>query len=358
MTRRPRPFPSAAPASVPAAAPAFGLLLLAGLAACGQTGETPGGIPAPAVRTAPPRVLPPTPPIFEQPAPAGAPCAETDPCWKLTITNPTATRIWGSSANDVWAVGSDGLLLNWNGTAWRRFPTPTNSTLLAVWGSSGSNVWAVGTDSALLRWNGATWSRIVGGAIPPGVALNDVWGSSSSDVWVVGDQGVVLRYNGAVWSSLPLPYVNNLHTVWAQSPTSAWLGGDLGLLLRWNGTALTEVPSSTTETINMIRGNPGTGTAYMTIGTYGLLRIWNGTAWGGWMSDRTVTELQVMGDGTMIAMNAGAHFAWSGTSWGTAYPFNTGSGVTSFWMASTSEGWATGDSALIRWTGTFWQRRW
>ena len=64
---------------------------------------------------------------------------------------------WGSSANDVWAVGLAGTILHYDGTSWSPVSSPTAETLWSVWGSAPDDVWAAGGNGTLLRWNGEAW---------------------------------------------------------------------------------------------------------------------------------------------------------------------------------------------------------
>lgn len=54
--------------------------------------------------------------------------------------------VWGVSANDIWAVGNNGVLVHYDGTMWRPSPqseTLTNNILYGVWGSAANDFWAV-----------------------------------------------------------------------------------------------------------------------------------------------------------------------------------------------------------------------
>ncbi|MBX3188015.1 MAG: hypothetical protein KF819_13415 [Labilithrix sp.] len=106
--------------------------------------------------------------------------------------------IWGSSANDVWAVGSLGTIRHWaaGATRWAITPSPTSADLHGVWGSGPSDVWAVGDEGTILHYDGKTWATATAAfALGPKPDLHGVWGSGPNDVWVVGD-GVVLRFTG------------------------------------------------------------------------------------------------------------------------------------------------------------------
>jgi len=78
-----------------------------------------------------------------------------------------------TSASDAWAVGTAGsnrtLIERWNGTAWKRVPSPSpdaTDRLSAVAATSARNAWAVGdtskinhgsSETLILRWNGTSW---------------------------------------------------------------------------------------------------------------------------------------------------------------------------------------------------------
>lgn len=60
--------------------------------------------------------------------------------------------VWGSSGNDVFAVGDNGTILHYDGTQWRQMNSGTSETLYDVWGVSGSDVFAVGTGGTILHY--------------------------------------------------------------------------------------------------------------------------------------------------------------------------------------------------------------
>ena len=68
----------------------------------------------------------------------------------------------------MWAVGigSQTLIVHWNGKVWKRVPSPNLpgnylNVLFGVVATSAGNAWAVGTSSCnqvlVERWNGAAW---------------------------------------------------------------------------------------------------------------------------------------------------------------------------------------------------------
>ncbi|MBX3252334.1 MAG: hypothetical protein KF901_34490, partial [Myxococcales bacterium] len=106
--------------------------------------------------------------------------------------------VWGSSANDVWAVGELGTIrrIVAGDARWRLVTSPTTARLRSVWGSGPKDVWAVGQAGTILHYDGTSWTSSVA-ALPvgPKPELYGVWGSGADDVWIVGD-GIILHSTG------------------------------------------------------------------------------------------------------------------------------------------------------------------
>jgi len=86
--------------------------------------------------------------------------------------------IWGSGSDNVFAVGSNGTILHYDGISWSSMSSPVTEDIYAIWGRSAWDVYAVGVDGTQLHFNGTTWSTM--GAIPnPAGIVSDVHGSST-----------------------------------------------------------------------------------------------------------------------------------------------------------------------------------
>ena len=57
--------------------------------------------------------------------------------------------VWGSGPGNVFATGSSGVILHYDGTKWAAMTSPTTKTLGDVWGSGPGNVLAVGADGTM-----------------------------------------------------------------------------------------------------------------------------------------------------------------------------------------------------------------
>lgn len=107
---------------------------------------------------------------------------------------------------------------------------PSPPALNAVWGSSANNVYAVGEVGAILHFDGSSWSPMNSGVL---VALNDVWGASASEVFVVGNDGTILKLSGSSWRAMSGGTAEDLFAVWGSSASNVYTFGANGTILRY-----------------------------------------------------------------------------------------------------------------------------
>src|SRR5574339_663805 len=173
--------------------------------------------------------------------------------------------VWGSGPNDVYAVGSGysgaaflPLLYHNNGSTWTATSLPlpagvTSGYLYGIWGSSTNDVYAVGygntgttTIPLLYHSNGSSWSE-AGLPAPSGwnsVNFRGIWGSGTSDVHVAG-------YGSNGSNLLPLLY---------HKDSSNWAASTLSLEGGWRSGYLYGVWGSTASDVyTVVSGNNGSG---------------------------------------------------------------------------------------------------
>lgn len=161
------------------------------------------------------------------------------------------SKVWGSSAADVWAVGSDnthlGRVLKRDATGWRDVQIPAVGTLHSVHGTASDDVWAVGEDGKVVHFDGATWSLVDTGVLED---FYDVLAISRNDVWIVGRNALTLHWNGAAWTRVPNPATSfySLQAVAATGPSDVWAVGN-GIIMSWNGSTWTILDSQVTSGI-------------------------------------------------------------------------------------------------------------
>jgi hypothetical protein len=100
-----------------------------------------------------------------------------------------AHAVWSSSPTDVFVGQTIPALLHFDGAAWSPMTTPTQSPIYNLWGTAANDVFAV-TDNVILHFDGTAWTSTT--SLTPH-RLNAVWGSSATDVFAVGQNGSIMH---------------------------------------------------------------------------------------------------------------------------------------------------------------------
>lgn len=145
---------------------------------------------------------------------------------------------------------------------WRSMESGTTNDLLAIWGSSANNVYAVGENGTILHYDGSRWSaEDIGGIIPD---FTDVWGSAPDNIYVTGPHGTY-HYDGNTWekvtSLIEVDPASTMISVWMSSPTDIYLLSSYNqIYYSNNGTNWVKVhdnPIGTGGDLYKIRGTGG-----------------------------------------------------------------------------------------------------
>ena len=225
--------------------------------------------------------------------------------------------VWGSGGGYVYAVGEGGTILRRGSQGWVAMASGTTASLHAVWGISMTDVVAVGAGGVIVRFNGKTWKPAVSGTTS---TLNGIWGSGAGKLWAVGDKGTVLSFDGKTWKSLAVPTKNSLRGVWGNSATEVYAVGNPGTVLRFDGTTWKNVGPPTNA---ILYGIYGTGPKDLhvvgRIGSYsGYSAHFDGTAWktGNLGKDNPLVAISGVGASDIHAVGSAGNIAhYDGVSW-------------------------------------------
>ncbi len=105
-------------------------------------------------------------------------------------------KVWGAADDDVWICGQTGALWHWNGTALAAVDAHVGrATLFTVAGRSANDVYAVGGQgiAVALHWDGAAWSPLGDAVFADAPGLNGVSVDGDGTVIIVGSGGTKLR---------------------------------------------------------------------------------------------------------------------------------------------------------------------
>ncbi|HEX5043642.1 MAG TPA: fibronectin type III domain-containing protein [Candidatus Polarisedimenticolaceae bacterium] len=256
----------------------------------------------------------------------------------------------GTSASDVWAVGSthDGtlpsrtLIEHWDGRAWTIVASPSPdiqlNELRAVTALSENDAWAVGfrgsarpetpLETLVLHWDGASWSEVASPNVPGGAnQLFAIGAISDRNLWAVGSVAgapLALHWEGSGWSvaspgpgsglsTEKLTGVSGTaaHDVWAVGDGRGIFSNQLFATLRhWDGKRWTERICRAGSDSNPPDGYEGGGPdAYLTgisaaaaddvwaVGVRGsgpMVLHWDGSAWTAVVHPRAYPDAAVL----------------------------------------------------------------
>jgi hypothetical protein len=203
----------------------------------------------------------------------------TSPC-AADCTTTLGGGIWGVAQDDLWAVLDGGRIRHFDGETWTPVPSGTTAHLKALWGSSANDIWAVGVE-VIVHWDGETWTPV---ELPPiadfdtsTVWFNNIWGSSKNDVYVAGDYGNLLHYNGTEWHLIDLGTDAHIEGVYGSSKSNVWIVGDESTMFHFNGTAWTRIhPGTAAHYRDVWASDPGN---LWIVGDAGEIGYYDGNGW-------------------------------------------------------------------------------
>ncbi len=317
-----------------------------------------------------------------QGTPTATPTASCVSGWVVSLAAPPDNQyrvlhgMAARAANDVWSVGSRGLVTttheatlieHWDGTAWSLVPSPNPSqvgdnSLFAVTALTANDAWAAGRyypqlnqnpeQPLMLHWDGLTWSPVPNPALIASGFLG-LAAVTPNDIWTVGygnygDSPLAEHWNGTQWltTTVPLPPAAQYGTlssisartssdIWAVGAVDVPLGTGQTLIEHWNGSAWSVVPSP---------NRPG-DTDYLS----GVTALAANDVWavGTWGSSTQTLQTLVM--------------HWDGTQWSIiSSPSPTSSTLHSVAARSGADVWAVGSqdgsaaTLIEHWDGSAW----
>lgn len=286
-------------------------------------------------------------------------CADAAWCPSETgVSNLYAlTSIWGSSATDVWAAGSGGTIVHWDGAAWKPAPVtpPVQNTFSNLVGSGPGDVWAISATNTIFHstgWNGtsagwtlapspfrdefsimpitAAWAHATGELRlgGPSFLIEDDEGNFST-----GNQFVKRDADGGVrWKGIE--GTATLDAIWGASPDDVWVAGDNSQVASWqlgmtmHGTRPAGAASELT---------------WVEVDSQASVRL--SAIWGSSASD-----VWAVGDnGTIRRIRAGAE-RWEIVASPTSEPLHA------IWGSGPNDVWAVGDNGtILHWDGQAWR---
>jgi hypothetical protein len=320
-------------------------------------------------------------------------CAEADFC-----PTPTAiearyvfTSVWGSGANDVWAIGSGGTIRRWDGAVWNAVDGGTLETLNAVWGAGPNDVWIAGSSASVLH-GPTTWKQepvFTSGTAFHG-RMHAIWGSAANDVRIGGqpfstfdetlgsvggnslrwqapsaDGGVPFELLGGVdgrWADA------TVRAIWGTSARDIWLSLDNAMMEPWARGVLvhgagdpltwTSIDSQANVPLESIWG--ASASDVWAVGANGTIRrhTTGSKRWAIVDDAPTTASLHAVwgtaANDVWIVGDAGTILHFDGTNWReatVALPLGRKPNLTGVWGSGPNDVWVVGEAFALHFTG-------
>jgi hypothetical protein len=266
------------------------------------------------------------------------------------------TKVWGTSKSDVWAVGSGGTVIHWDGTAWTPSAIPPNpaevrNTFFAVGGTGPDDVWVASTTSTIFHNDGSGWVQQESPA-PKGydVPVFAIWssgpdqlrlGTSAFEYVIPMPKGGELRLTGNQFAGTT---TNKGKATWEpQSGTASVLGfsgnaDDVWLI----GDNSTFKPWQRALTMHGVRSQLTSELLWTEVESNSLATLH--AIWGS-----STNDIWAAGDqGALRRMRPGQ------TSW-EIVPSPTNESLYALWGTSATDIWAAGENGtILHYDGTTW----
>jgi hypothetical protein len=214
-------------------------------------------------------------------------------------------------------------------------PLPQGNTLNAISGNADNNIWAVGTPGTILHFDGGNWT------VKPRVdiGLLDVWVSPTGQVFAAGgdmSRGYVLRGYNNPWTIDTIPPFSAARAIWGVSDTSVFALTDAARVMKFNGTSWSELVTLPASQVMDIEGLSSqllyvSGGAPDPPNLAGVIYQYNGSSWNEvYRGFNTVTDLWVAPDSSVYALartNTACFSALlhsNGVGWDTVTTFSDG----------------------------------
>lgn len=179
--------------------------------------------------------------------------------------------VWGSSGNDIVAVGSNGTIVRFNGTTWSHISSGTTLPLYDVWGTASYDIFVTGTSRTLLHHNGYSWGFMNN---PAAGDILGVAGSAWNDVFAVGNG--IIHYDGSEWN-ISLGTGWSLRDICMLSENEAYAVDTSGTILHFDGMNWNPMGSGIYTPLNGIWASSSND--IFVVGTDGNIYHFDGEMW-------------------------------------------------------------------------------
>jgi hypothetical protein len=213
--------------------------------------------------------------------------------WSRLETGLDSGDLWwvfGFKDGPIYIGGTGGVILRYEGGAFTSMDTPGTGTVFGIWGSSPEDVWAVGgasesADGFAWRLQGGSWTSepSLPADVPTTGSLWKVHGTSADNAWLVGSNGLSFYWDGETLTPGETGVGSSLFTVFGnrvdnQNHYTAVGGLGSGIVMELeDGSWIDKTPDPRPMGLSGVCTTPD-GRGYA-VGAYGTVLSRNGQSW-------------------------------------------------------------------------------
>ncbi|MFH0835178.1 MAG: vWA domain-containing protein [Candidatus Micrarchaeota archaeon] len=251
--------------------------------------------------------------------------------WTADDTPSDSYDLYGVSATQsarAFSSGESGKIYKWTGgSAWTQDTDTGSNTHYAVSLYNSSLAFSVGSSGKIFRWLGSSWAE------QADMGNNALYGVSvynGSLAFAVGDSGKIERWLGGSWMEQTDTGGNVFYAVKAYNGSLAFAVGDSGKIYRWLGGSWAQDTDSGGNTFYAV--DIWNGSLAFAAGSSGLIYRWNGASW---QSQTSPTSSSIRGlsfvNGTYAkaVTSDGEILSWNGASWTEEWQYQCDNGNSS-----------------------------
>ena len=253
--------------------------------------------------------------------------------------------VWGTAAGDVFIVGDGGAIFHYDGTQWQAMNSQTDVELKDVWGSSGQDVYAVGLGT-ILHFDGAQWTSMpIDPSTDADTGFSRVWGASSQDVLILGD-GSIYQLDDGQWGVAQTATLG-YRDLWGSSSTDIYALNMYGIM-HFDGSQWQVLDTGMDVSLNAIHGTASNH--IIAVGDSGHIQRYDGQQWQVMTSGAGLTDLcDIWGSGPSDIYAVGASgriLHYDGTQWSDV-PSGTRTDLNAAWGSCAGDLYIAGDNATL-----------
>ena len=266
--------------------------------------------------------------------------------------DPWFAAVGGSSANDVYAVGSS-TIWHYDGRRWAA-EGDFSAFMNGVWAPASNDAYIAwsspdgGLTGKVYHFDGRAWSVV---ASAP-AALESAWGTSGRDVYAVGREGWILHYDGSTWSAFTTGRHEWLQGIWGSSPQDVFVAGPVDSILHYDGARWTR---QYTGAPSLAVWGSSSHDVFAVGGPY--ITHYDGVSWSPQVSGTTNNLFGIWGSAPNDVFAVGTNgtiLHYDGAGWSAQASGTTGH-LYGVWGSSKYNVFAVGQEAILRYDGTRWE---